>query len=112
MVIGELNYKIIIDALQKYKKCFESKYNIQEIQDINSALEALSRNSICLDHFPVTYISKDDIIHAFPNNPEVKEIVNNLDEIDMRDLAFRLGSDYCEQLFWESLKIIFEANYL
>ncbi len=112
MVISELNYNIIIDALQEYKKCFESKYNIQEIQDINGALGSLSRNVIYLDHFPVTYISKDDIIHAFSNNSEVKTIVDNLDDADMKHLASKLGGDYCEQLFWESLKIIFESNFM
>ena len=112
MAADELNYKIIIDALQDYKRGFESKYNIQEIQDINSALEALSRNSIYLNHFPVTYISKDDIIHAFPNDSEVKTIVNKLDDADMEDLASKLGDDYCEQLFWESLKIIFESHFM
>ena len=112
MVISQLNYNIIIDALHDYKRGFKSKYNIQEIQDINCAVEALSRNSIYLDHFPVTNISKDDIIHAFPNNSEVKEIVNKLDDADMKHLASKLGGDYCEQLFWESLKIIFESNFM
>ena len=112
MVLSELNQNLIIDALQDYKRGFESKYNIQEIQDINCAVEALSRNSIYLDHFPVTYISKDDIIHAFPNNPEVKTIVKTMDDADMKHLASKLGGDYCEQLFWESLKIIFESNFM
>ena len=112
MIISQLNYDIIIDALQDYKRGFKSKSNIQEIQDINCAVEALSRNSIYLDHFPVTYISKDDILHAFPNNSEVKAIVKRLDDADMKHRASKLGDDYCEQLFWESLKIIFELNYM
>ena len=112
MVISELNYNIIIDALQEYKKCFESKYNIQEIQDINCALTFLSQENINLDCVPVTYISKDDIIHAFPNNSEVKTIVDNIDIEDMKHLASKLADDYCEQLFWESLKIIFESHFM
>ncbi|MCD4678592.1 MAG: hypothetical protein K8S18_21775 [Desulfobacula sp.] len=112
MVLSELNQNLIIDALQDYKKCFESKYNIQEIRDINCALEALSKNIIEPDSFPVTYISKDDIIQAFPNNSEVKTIVNNLDDADMKHLASKLADDYCEQLFWESLQTIFKSNYL
>ena len=112
MIISQLNYNIIIDALHDYKRGFKSKYNIQEIQDINGALEALSRNIIYLDHFPVTYISKDDIIHAFSNNSEVKTIVKRLDDADMKHLASKLGDDYCEQLFWESLKIIFESHFM
>ena len=112
MVISQSNYNIIVEALQDYKKWFEDKDDMQKIQDINGALGSLSRNSIYLDHFPVTYISKDDIIHAFPNNSEVKTIVDNLDDADMKHLASKLGGDYCEQLFWESLKIIFESNFM
>ena len=112
MVIGELNYKIIIDALQEYKKCFESKYNIQEIQDINCALTFLSQENINLDCVPVTYISKDDIIHAFPNNSEVKTIVKTMDAADMKHLASKLADDYCEQLFRESIKTIFKSNFM
>jgi len=112
MVISQSNYNIIVEALQDYKKWFEDKDDTQKIQDINGALGSLSRNIIYLDHFPVTYISKDDIIHAFSNNPEIKEIVNNLDDADMKHLASKLGGDYCEQLFWESLKIIFESNFM
>jgi hypothetical protein len=112
MSIGKLNYNIMIDALQDYKKLFKSKYNIQEIQDINCALTFLSQENINLDCAPVTYICKDDIIHAFPNNSEVKTIVKRLDDADMKHLASKMVDDYCEQLFWESLKIIFELNFM
>jgi hypothetical protein len=112
MVLSELNQNLIIDALQDYKKLFKSKYDIQVIQDINFALKALSKNIIDSDCFPVTCISKDDIIQAFPNNSEVKTIVQTMDDADMKHLASKLADDYCEQLSWESLKTIFEANYL
>ena len=45
-------------------------------------------------------------------NPEIKEIVHNLDDADMKHLASKLADDYCEQLFWESVKIIFESNFM
>jgi hypothetical protein len=112
MVISQSNYNIIVEALQDYKKWFEDKDDTQKIQDINGALGSLSRNIIYLDHFPVTYISKDDIIHTFSNNSEVKTIVDRLDDADMKHLASKLADDYCEQLFWESLKIIFESNFM
>jgi len=109
-MVKELNHSIIMEALEDYRKDF--KDDKDKMHEIDCALKCLESDLSVLDCFPVTYLSKDDIIHAFPDNPEVKEIVNNLDEIDMRDLAFRLGNDYCEQLFWESLRIIFESNYL
>ena len=112
MVIDELNYNIIIEALQDYKKWFEGKDDIQKIQEINCGLLDLNRNIMHLNSFPITYLSKEDIIYIFPNNLEVKTIVDNLDDTDMKHLASKLGDDYCEQLFWESLKIIFESNYI
>jgi len=112
MLISELNYNIIIDALRDYKKCFEDKNDFQKTQRINCALGTLNRNIIYLDSFPVTYLSKDDIIHAFHNNPEVKIIATNLDDADMKHLASKLADEYCDQLYWESLKTIFDADYL
>ena len=29
----------------------------------------------------------------------------------MKTIACKLGSDYCEQLFWQSLEIIVEINF-
>ena len=112
MTLSELNQNLIIDALQGYKKLFKSKYNIKEIQDINFALKALSNNLIDLDCFSVTYVSKDDIIHAFSNNSEVKTIVQTLGDDDMKYLASKLADDYREQLFWDSLRIIFELKFM
>jgi len=31
---------------------------------------------------------------------------------DMENLAGKLADDYCEQLFWNSLKTIFESKHL
>ena len=34
--------------------------------------------------------------------------VSNVDDYTMQRLADKLGDDYCEQLFWSSLKILAE----
>ena len=106
MIISQSNYNIIVEALQDYKKWFENES--EKLKEIDSVLTSLKDQ----EFFPVTFISKDDIIHAFSNNSEVKTIVKRLDDADMKHLASKLGDDYCEQLFWESLKIIFELNFM
>ncbi|MFC1816092.1 hypothetical protein ACFL0M_09130 [Thermodesulfobacteriota bacterium] len=35
-----------------------------------------------------------------------------MDDREMRQLASKLADDYCNQLFWDSLRIIFEDRFL
>lgn len=65
--------------------------------------------------FPVTYVCGEDIIHAFKESDmfeQVKKKVKMMDNSDMTYLAGKLADDYCEQLFWDSLKIIFEERFI
>jgi len=64
------------------------------------------------EFFPITSVCQDDIIHAFTDNPNAQEIARNLDDEDMKNLASNLADNYCEILFWESLKAIFELEFL
>jgi len=64
------------------------------------------------EFFQVTSVCRDDIIHAFTNNPDAQKIARHLDDDDMEILASKLADDYCEQLFWDSLKVIFESSFL
>jgi len=65
--------------------------------------------------FPITSVSKEDIIHAFQNTDiadQVKERVAKMDDAEMKELASKMADDYCNQMFWNSLRIIFEENLL
>ena len=65
--------------------------------------------------FPITSISREDIIHAFAESDileQVKERVKKMDDSDMINLASKLADDYCEQLFWDSLRTLFEDRFL
>jgi len=67
------------------------------------------------EFFQITSVSKEDIIHAFKNTDilkRVKEKVVEMDDSEMKELASKMADDYCEQMFWESLKIIFEERFL
>ena len=65
--------------------------------------------------FTVTHVCREDIIHAFKESDmfeQVKKKVKMMDNSEMEYLARELADDYCEQLFWDSLKIIFEARFI
>lgn len=54
--------------------------------------------------FPITSLCREDLI-----NPLVgftKEKAGKVSDEQMRRIASKLADDYCEQLFWSSLKII------
>ena len=58
--------------------------------------------------FPITSVCKDDLRHIFKNDQEALRRIDELDEGDMKYLAEKLASDYCEQLYWSSLRILFK----
>ena len=65
--------------------------------------------------FPITCISKADIINTFkgrPNFEKIKARVESLSDSEMEYLASKMADDYCNQLFWSSLEIIFNDLYV
>jgi len=65
--------------------------------------------------FSITSICKADILDAFKeydNFDIVKKRVEELDDADMKHLASKMADDYLEQLYWDSLRIIFEYQFL
>ena len=53
------------------------------------------------DSFVISEVSREDLEEVGFDTSEVSDTT-------MEYLAMRLGNDYCEQLFWTSLKIIAE----
>ena len=67
------------------------------------------------EFFPITSVSRDDIVQAFEETDmqeQVKQRVEKLDDSEMEYLASKMADDYCEQLFWDSLRTIFELRFL
>lgn len=70
--------------------------------------------------YVITQLSKDDIRGMYDyledEKPErfrqIMELIDSMDEIEMEDLARDMASDYLEQLYWTSLRILFEQNFL
>ena len=66
--------------------------------------------------FKITSICIQDIIQAYediesPLLEKVKKRAETLEDWEMKRLAERMADDYCNQLFWDSLRIIFENKF-
>lgn len=56
-----------------------------------------------------------DVKFKFEGNDKRDKVIKRLktmDEGDMSYLAEKLADDYCEQLYWDSLRVIFEDRFL
>ena len=56
-------------------------------------------------------IMKEEFVISVLSRADLEALgfdVSNVDDYTMQRLADKLGDDYCEQLFWSSLKILAE----
>jgi len=58
--------------------------------------------------FVITRLHKDDLRKLFKDNKKALEVIDELDEGEMQYIADKLANDYLEQLYWDSLRTIFE----
>ena len=98
--------EIVVNALKDYKKHFDD--NSRQFKHIKKILKSIQKPYF----FPITYISKEDIVHVFNGDVKIKLRIKTMDEADMKSLASDLSNDHYEQLFWESLKIILEFKFM
>ena len=108
---------IIIEALLDYRKWFEDDPDKQlEIDRANRAINLKQVTDSDQNQrsklFHITSVSRKDIIQVFDGDIEIKNIVKGMKNDEMERLASKLADDYCEQLFWSSLKTIFETVHL
>ena len=103
----DIHEPIIVEALQDYRKRFENEPDKQQAID-------LAINSLIQDRefFSITSVCKDDIFHAFGDDKAIKKAIEKMDDGDMETLASKLADDYCEQLYWDSLKVIVELTFM
>jgi len=62
--------------------------------------------------FVITRLHRDDIIEAFKGNPKAQKRARNMTDDEMKQLASKMADDYLNQLYWSSLRIIFEDRFL
>lgn len=68
-----------------------------------------------MERFPITSVCKEDILSEFEdedNYEEIKDRVERMTDEEMKTLADKMRDDYCEQLFWSSLRGIFKASFM
>ena len=99
--------EIIMEALQDYRKLFDDEP--VKLQEINMAINSLNQNQ---EFFPITSVCKDDILHIFRDDVQAQEEIKKMDDGDMDTLASKLADDYCDQLYWDSLKTIVELIFI
>ncbi len=75
-------------------------------------MEIKQHNNNTKEFFPITSVCKDDLFQLFSDDSRAIHVMEKLENGDMVNLAMQLANDYCEQLFWESLKAIFESEFL
>jgi hypothetical protein len=57
-----------------------------------------------MESFNISSVCRDDIKAAFPHISVRK--IEAIPDHEMKYLSEKLGSDYCNQLFWDSLKVL------
>ena len=85
----------------------------------NVAIECVTCGAVLLDYdhpdmadecteekgfFPVTYVTRDDIITAL-NNKKLNKKIMKLTDVDMRQIARKMNECFCEtDTYWEFLR--------
>ena len=107
--------EMIIDKklLDKQIKAIVKSQDIK--QDIKDGILNLLSDIYNKNNFPITSICKDDIIQAFEGNnnlSDIKKRVKSMSDDEMEYFASKLADDYCNQLFWDSVRIIFKDRFM
>ena len=63
-------------------------------------------------YFVITRLHKEDLRGLFKDNKKALKIIDNLSDSDMEHLAEKMANDYLEQLYWSSLRTLFEDLYM
>lgn len=62
--------------------------------------------------YTITSVCKDDLRGIFKDNTEALKRIEDMTDDEMEYLARKLADDYCNQLYWDSLRIIFEDRFM
>jgi len=113
IIIRQIKLNIDIEKLdEQIKEVLES--NISEVikTGIHNLLGEIK------DHFlseevvyPINGVTKEDILGSFDGHPEedqIIECVNSLNDNDMEWLASKMSDNYCDNGFWTDLESIFK----
>ena len=88
------------EAKRYTAEAFAELINDEDFCDVNNWVRVIDENE---GYFEISSLHRDDL-------ESIGYDTSKVDDSVMKTLASKLGSDYCDQLFWSSLPII--ADYL
>ncbi len=62
--------------------------------------------------YKITSVCKDDLRIEFNKDQKALDRIEKLEDWEMNKLANKMEDDYCNQLFWQSLRNIFETMFM
>lgn len=113
--MSRIIYDLDIDVKllkQQIKAVLESNMPEAEKAGVHNLLGCILDVRLKPEFFHITSVCKDDLIEVFKGNKKALSRIQAMNEADMSYLSEKLASDYCEQLYWSSLKIIFEDRFM
>lgn len=113
--MNRIDYDLDIDVKllkKQVKAVLESNMPEEEKTGVHNLLGSILDAALKPEFFKITSISKDDLLGEFNGNKKAIRRIQALDNEEMSYLAEKMADDYCEQLFWSSLRIIFEDRFL
>ena len=68
-------------------------------------------------YFEITSVCKEDLRDHYSKpgiyfNQKALDRIETMTKEEMQELAHYMADDYCEQMFWTSMGILFEDNFL
>lgn len=60
----------------------------------------------------ITRIHRDDLRNAFEDEPAVLAMIDEMPDEVLEELADQMADDYCNQMFHDSMRIIFEQRLM
>lgn len=117
--IDGTEYISLIMNLSKIKMIISDEHEITSLCQLTEEENDPPKEDDRVRPYSVTSICKDDLYSMLENQydkdtTEYKSratVVDQLDGAMMKYIANELSDDYCEQLFWQSLQIIFENRF-
>jgi len=106
--LSEINYRREIEEILYKRKYFDTMPDekLKEYQEDDG-------------FFSITALHKDDIVGLYNfgddndcNLKFIEYVTKFMSDSNMEHLASKMADDYCNQLFYDSLRIIFEDRFL
>ena len=117
--VGEL--KLQIKAIEKLLDntmavgCLTKKETLSVENGLLNLLGTLRDTTKEKNSYTITSVCKEDILAAFEGRDNINKVrasIEKMTDVKMEYLSSKLCDDYCNQLFWDSLRSIFEDRFM